>query len=88
MDSPNYAKIDYQYRDHYQRYLVFVEAMPKPLTCQDCGGRGGYKEIILDDSTGPWYDCGWCLGTGLVTPYNRGLWLKYKRKEKRNNPKQ
>lgn len=70
----------YDYR-HHQRYVKYVYG--NGMTCQDCGGAGGYKEVILDDGSGPWYGCGWCEGTGLVTRWLRGQWLRYMREEKR-----
>lgn len=55
----------------------------KRLGCQECGGAGGYKEAILDDGTGPFFDCGWCNGTGEMTPEDRGKWLQCKKLEKK-----
>lgn len=52
-------------------------------TCQDCGGVGGYTDVILDDGTGPWEPCGFCNGTGRMTSRMRGIWLTLKRYEKR-----
>lgn len=56
------------------------------LICQECGGAGGYIEPVLDYGQGPWFDCGWCLGTGEVTPTVRGYWLAWKRQLKRDIP--
>ena len=53
------------------------------LVCQECRGAGSYVEPCLDYGEGPSYNCGWCGGTGYVSPYLRGLWLRYKRKEKK-----
>jgi len=79
----NYAKADYKWRSHIKRYKKYVENMPKKLICQECGGSGK----VIDDYV-EWYPiylhCGWCNGTGLLTPWLRGQWLKYKREEKRN----
>ena len=72
----NYAKRDNDYRRHHERYRRFVESMPRKLVCQDCHGYGGRTEAVLDDGTGPYYECGWCEGTGYVTPHRRGLWLR------------
>ena len=72
------AQLNYRYRDHVKRYRRRAT-----LVCQDCGGKGGYKEIVCDDGTGPWYDCGWCHGSGYVTPFDRGLWLRLKKQERR-----
>ena len=80
--TPNYAKLDEQRRRHYKRYVRFIEAMPKKLSCQECHGYGGETEVVLDDGTGPYYECGWCEGTGFVTPHVRGQWLKYKKEER------
>ena len=49
------------------------------FTCQECGGIGGWRDIILDDGTGPWEVCGYCNGTGKVTAQIRGEWLTLKR---------
>lgn len=58
-------------------------AKPIKLVCQECHGAGSYIEPCLDYGEGPSFNCGWCNGTGFVTPYLRGLWLRYKRKEKK-----
>ena len=72
----NYAKMDSDRIRHHERYKRYVAAMPRKLVCQDCRGYGGHVEPILDDGTGPYYECGWCEGTGYVTPHRRGLWLR------------
>ena len=78
----SYAKQDEYYRRHHLRYIRRVEAMKPQLICQECGGAGGEKDVILEDGTGPWEECGFCEGTGLLTPWLRGLWLRFKREEK------
>ena len=63
----------------------------KKYQCPDCHGSGGEKDVILDDGTGPWEECGFCKGTGEV---HRKLFFKilgYKRAEskgaiKKSNP--
>lgn len=78
--GPNLVRrLSYQ-RRHHERYVKRIEC--EGLVCQDCGGAGGYKEVILDDGSGPWFECGWCEGTGKVTRWLRGLWLRCKREEK------
>ena len=77
-EHPNYARISYVWQQHHRRFVSYVERFGLP--CQDCGGRGGYVEVIID-GTGPFYECGWCLGTGKTTRWLRGLWLKFKRDE-------
>lgn len=57
--------------------------LPKLLSCQECCGSGGFKEVILDDGSGPWFECGWCEGTGLLDNWRRGFWLKCKKNERR-----
>jgi len=37
------------------------------VQCQGCHGSGGYKDVILDDGTGPWEACGYCQGHGRTT---------------------
>jgi len=78
---PDYIKQSWQYRRHHERFVRFVES--KRLPCMDCHGRGGRVEVILDDGTGPFEACGWCEGTGLMTPMARGQWLSYRREAKR-----
>lgn len=82
--TPNYAKLDEQRRRHHNRYVRFVESMPRKLICQECSGRGGEVEPVLEDGSGPYYECGFCEGTGFVTPHIRGLWLKWKKEERHN----
>lgn len=77
----DYRRLDYYHRQHHIRFERFVESMPRQLTCQECGGAGGEKVPILDYGEGLWEPCGWCEGTGLVSPWLRGQWLKYKRSE-------
>lgn len=76
----NHAKLDYRYNQHLKRYTKRAEK--DGLICQDCGGAGGEIDVILDDGTGPFMPCGWCEGTGFVTKYRRGVWLRYKKWEK------
>ncbi len=76
----NFAKLCYFARAHHARFRLFIDSMPRELTCQDCGGGGGHVEPVLDDGSGPWEECGWCEGTGYVTPWIRGEWLRYKRR--------
>ena len=80
-DHPNYARIDYVARQHRIRFTRYVETHGLP--CQECRGRGGERDVILDDGTGPWEECGFCLGTGLTSRWLRGVWLRWKRDEKR-----
>lgn len=79
-EHPNYARISYVYRQHHGRYKRYVEA--HGLTCQACGGRGGWVDVICELG-GPWEPCGWCEGTGTVTRWLRGLYLRTMRDEKR-----
>ena len=73
----DYAKLSWQWRSHHQRFIARVK--DSKLLCQECGGAGGDTEPILDDGTGPWEECGWCEGTGKVTPWLRGMWLRFRR---------
>lgn len=80
--ATDYVRESYEWRAHHKRYERFVESLPRKLYCQDCGGAGSEVVPILDDGTGPREYCGWCEGTGLVTPHLRGQWLRWKRQEK------
>lgn len=75
----DYARSDYYYTSHHNRFKQFINSMKHKLPCQDCGGSGGETIPILDDGTGPFEDCGWCESTGYVTPWVRGLWLRLKK---------
>lgn len=77
-----YRQLDYQREKHHRRYKEFVNRMPRQLTCQECGGSGS---VVIDRID--WYDiygsCGWCEGTGLLTPWYRGQWLRIKKEERK-----
>lgn len=77
---PDYTRINYVWRQHHQRYVRHVEV--DGLTCQSCRGYGGWTDVIVDGQ-GPWEPCGWCEGTGKVTRWLRGMWLRYMREERR-----
>jgi hypothetical protein len=38
----------------------------RKFPCPYCKGSGGELDVILDDGTGPWYDCGVCNGDGMI----------------------
>jgi hypothetical protein len=75
----DYVRSDFYRRQHLPRYVAYTERFK--LTCQECGGMGriGYDSIY----DGPADPCGFCETTGRVTPHMRGLWLRWKRDEKR-----
>jgi DnaJ-class molecular chaperone len=77
----DYRRSDWEYRQHHVRFVRYVES--RRLSCMDCHGRGGETMPILDFGQGPWEECGWCEGTGYMTPHGRGEWLRFKREEKR-----
>lgn len=60
---------------HYERWKRRVMERTHKLICQDCGGAGGYIELVSWELGGPWYDCGWCEGTGYVDNWRRAAWL-------------
>ena len=53
------------------------------LVCQECGGMGGRVQPILDFGEGPFEECGFCNGTGIMTSLARNIWLLDKKKRKR-----
>lgn len=57
-------------------------AKKKKYTCPDCGGSGGKTDVILDDGTGPWEECGWCEGKGKITGKRLAEWLNWKKVER------
>ena len=71
-----YAQYDDRWRRHTARFARYVEAQIPRLMCQECGGAGGWTEPVMDDGSGPWSQCGWCEGTGYVTRWLRGAWLR------------
>lgn len=42
----------------------------KKVQCPMCHGNGGYTDVILDDGTGPFENCGYCKGKGEM-PRNK-----------------
>lgn len=77
----DYPRMDYLYRHHHLRYERYIEC--HGLTCQDCRGAGGEIDVISWDLGGPWVACDWCEGTGKMTRWLRGQWLRMKKEEKR-----
>lgn len=75
----NYHKLDSDLRRHHERYKCFVEK--HGMLCQECGASGKYVEDRVDHIEIPG-SCGFCEGTGKITPHMRGLWLRWKREEK------
>jgi len=49
----------------------------------ECHGLGGEVDSILDDGSGPFYECWLCFGEGEIETSQRGIWLTYKRLDKR-----
>jgi DnaJ-class molecular chaperone len=82
MQEPNYAKLTYKWQQHHNRYRRFIQE--HGYTCQDCGGAGGETIVISYELGGPWEECGWCEGTGRVTRWTRGIWLRWKKEEKKH----
>lgn len=76
-----YARLDWRNARHRERYKRRV--MRTRIVCQECRGVGGEVEVVTDYGEGPWVHCGWCEGTGYVTPWILGAWLRCKREEKR-----
>ena len=64
----------------------------KKIQCPGCRGIGGETEPVLDDGTGPWYDCSYCNGSGFIGNRKRFYevlgyvsWDIRKRKQRRHN---
>lgn len=72
-----------EHRAHHARFERFVLKRHPRLSCQECHGEGGWTDVIDPELGGPYYECGYCEGTGYVTPHLRGEWLRYKREEAR-----
>jgi hypothetical protein len=85
MRKSAFVKLDWQQYQHHQRLKRYIEAMPRKLMCQACGGAGQVEDDCINLGFYEVYhiysNCGWCEGIGYVTPWVRGLWLRYKRTE-------
>jgi len=44
------------------------------MKCPACKGYGGELDPILDDGSGPWYECGFCKGEGEINLFQRIHW--------------
>ena len=88
LERVDYARLDYVYRRHHERFKRRVRSRVPLLTCQACGGDGGEVNVILEDGSGPWDECGWCEGTGYVDAWRRGDWLRCRREERCNSQKE
>ena len=53
------------------------------VQCQGCHGDGGYKEVILDDGSGPWEPCGYCKD-GRTTKMMNAWIMRWSAQEKKN----
>lgn len=78
----NYAKLCSIGRRHHERWKRRVESRKPQLTCQECGGSGGEVQQILECGSGPWEECGWCEGTGLMDNWARAEWLGWRKELK------
>lgn len=81
-EGDSWSRYQSQHDRHHERFKRYVSA--HGLLCQACCGHGGHTEPVLDDGSGPFEPCGWCEGTGLVTRWLRGLWLRSTREERRS----
>ena len=73
----DYPRNSHYLHRHHERYKRYVEA--HGLMCQECGGAGEYADDWIDGHP-LMNDCGWCEGTGKVTRWVRGFWLRDQRK--------
>ena len=84
----NYDKLTSDYLRHHERYARRVETTKDSYGCRECKGRGGWVEVIDIEIGGPWETCGWCEGTGHMTGWHLGLWLRFKKQEKAEKRKE
>ena len=77
---PDYAKLDWAGREHRERFARYVKAMPRKLLCQECGGAGYHEDTDGYGLVEQRYMCGWCEGTGHLTPWLRGAWLRSRKR--------
>ena len=82
-DKPyDYAKALYRYQSHYRRFKARVTTTGDHQPCPMCKGEGGHKEVILDDGSGPWFNCGLCEGLGETTHWLAMWWLRHLKMKK------
>lgn len=81
---PDYPRMDWYRRQHHERFRRYVEQYGLP--CQACGASGDVAEDYVAGAA-IYRDCGWCEGTGKVTRWTRGLWLRWKHKERQRKRK-
>lgn len=67
----DYARANYITRQHYARFSAYIEK--HGLLCQECHGLGSFRGVSDFE---PPESCGWCEGTGRVTRWMRGYWLR------------
>jgi hypothetical protein len=79
----DYAKLGWKWHHHRIRYERFVKSRKHQLPCLACRGAGGEYNIIDPEIGGPWEECGWCEGTGLMSPHRRGAYLTECKRAKR-----
>ena len=75
-----YAQLSQKYRRHHARFERYID--DHGLSCQACGGAGNYIEDVIPEVGTVYGTCGFCEGTGLVTRWMRGQWLRWKKDEK------
>ncbi len=86
----DYARMSYYDKYHSDRRARFVKSKCSHLHCMECGGAGEEVNDSIDFGgegcpmmCNIYIDCGWCDGTGLMTPHERGQWLRMKKEERR-----
>jgi hypothetical protein len=57
--------------------------MPSKFPCPYCKGEGSWVEAVLDDGSGPTYNCGFCDGDGMIEIGSE----KHKEIKRHNPPK-
>ena len=75
-------------RNHHEgREMTLEDGSPgNSLTEQVARNQELYNQKVRDNPNyagGPFEYCGWCEGTGYMTPKGRGEWLRFKKQAKR-----
>ena len=52
----------------------------KLVQCAGCHGEGGKVDVVLEDGSGPFDECGYCKGTGR-TSRQMNYWIMRWRKD-------
>jgi DnaJ-class molecular chaperone len=83
MRAIDYHRERYRYLSHHKRFVRRVNTDSHSRSCPACRGEGGETDAILEDGSGPWWDCGFCEGEGKTITWLAMLWVRNAKEIKR-----